>query len=74
MLALGADFLGITRSLLSLLPQETIDNSKIDRVFAARGFKRHVDEEDEYEFRYPQVRLGGPNHEGGSRTVMTNTY
>lgn len=54
-LALGADFLGVTRLLLSLLPQETVGRLRLDVLYPVGGFKRCFDSEDGYEFRYPQV-------------------
>ena len=54
-LAIGANFVGVTSGLLGLLPPEQIDDLKLDVVYPVRGFKRYVDEEDGYEFRYPKV-------------------
>lgn len=56
-LALGANFIGVTSAILGALPQDTVDDLKLDVLYPIRGFKRFVDKEDGYEFRYPKAWL-----------------
>lgn len=52
-LALGADFVGITSNLISNTFPETFQKSKIDQIYAIDGYRRYVDKDDHYEFRFP---------------------
>ena len=59
-LALGANFLGVTEGLLSIAPQPLISASRrlgIDQIYAVKGFKRYVSEDGRYEFKYPSTWL-----------------
>ncbi|KAM3568615.1 hypothetical protein VYU27_009265 [Nannochloropsis oceanica] len=57
-LALGANFVGVTSALLNTFSTpEQMDGWKVDVLYPVRGFKRYVDSDDGYEFRYPQSWL-----------------
>ena len=56
-IALGANFLGITESILSASPPIVVSATKsigLDQVYAVNGFKRYVSEENKYELLYPK--------------------
>ena len=54
-LALGANFVGVTSALMSNTNPELFRSLKVDRLYQVAGYFRHVDDDDGYEFLYPQT-------------------
>jgi hypothetical protein len=59
-LALGANFAGVTSGLLSALPQsaqETVRASRLDQIYNFGGFRRYYSPSQSFEFLYPEQWL-----------------
>ena len=54
-LALGANFVGVTSNLMTSTNPTFFRELKVDRLYQIAGYFRHVDDDDGYEFLYPQT-------------------
>lgn len=52
-LALGANFIGITSTLMSITKPEYFRSLKLDELYAINDFRRYSDSDDKYEFIFP---------------------
>jgi len=52
-LALGANFIGITSTLMSITNPEYFRSLKLDELYAINDFRRYSDADDKYEFVFP---------------------
>lgn len=52
-LALGANFLGVTSSLMSNTNPAFFRSAKLDQLYSIEGYRRYVSAENKYEFVFP---------------------
>jgi len=52
-LALGANFIGVTSTLMSISNPEYFRSLKLDELYAINDFRRYSDADDKYEFIFP---------------------
>ena len=52
-LAIGANFLGMTSSILTSSNPEFFRSIKLDQLYSIGGFRRYVNSENKYEFIFP---------------------
>eukprot|EP00607_Mallomonas_marina_P010267 CAMPEP_0182423290 /NCGR_PEP_ID=MMETSP1167-20130531/9244_1 /TAXON_ID=2988 /ORGANISM="Mallomonas Sp, Strain CCMP3275" /LENGTH=298 /DNA_ID=CAMNT_0024602121 /DNA_START=159 /DNA_END=1055 /DNA_ORIENTATION=+ len=52
-IAFGGNLFGITSALFSTSPS-TFQAAKLDQIYPISGYRRYLDNKDQYEFRYPQ--------------------
>lgn len=52
-LALGANFLGVTSTLMSNINPSEFENLGFNQIYEINGFRKHVDSEFRYEFKFP---------------------
>ena len=57
MMALGANFLGVTSLVLSKNFEGFARDARLDVVYAVNGYRREVNEEKGYEFLFPNEYL-----------------
>lgn len=60
LIAVGANFLGITEGLLAVAPAPVLRMAKdsgLDQIYSVKGFKRYLSTENNYEYNYPSSWL-----------------
>ena len=85
LIAVGANFLGITEGLLAVAPAPVLRMAKdsgLDQIYSVKGFKRYLSTENNYEYNYPSSWLQDqtialrkvPTAQSGHYTIFVYKY